>query len=125
MAQQAYRRNVARVGRLVNLVVDKLVVEVDVLGIDSRVAVVNLVYSAPINRAQTHRARLARGVDNTSVQFESAQLLARVSDCRDLGVCRWGAVCRHAVNACGNKFAVLNDYRAKRTAAVLHVLDRW
>lgn len=58
--------------RKFQLFVNKVVGKINTMGIMACVGIENLTYMSPIDSTQTHRTRLARGINDTIREVESA-----------------------------------------------------
>src|SRR5579863_2483964 len=124
LAHHLNHRNLAQRMGLRDLAIDKSVVEADLGGVRREVAEVNVREASPVNRAQTHGARLARSVEIAVFEFECPQLGASRADRGDLRVSGWIAGRSHAIYPFRYDRAVFHYDRTERSAASVDVFHR-
>ena len=122
VAAEGRRGQVAGRGRQRQFAVDKGIVEACRRRIVLRGGIEEAAQPCPVNRAQTHGARLARGVDVAAREVKSVQLRRCGTDGLHLGVRRGVVVGCHAIHALGNHLAAARNHRSERAAPVAHVL---
>ena len=122
-AKQYFRRQLAGRGWQSQFVVDERIVEIDALGIQLVVGIVNLVQTGPIDGSQAHGAGFTGCVDFASAQVESAQLGSGCSDGADFGMGGWVALGGYLVHAGGDDFAVAGDDGSEGTAPIGYVVN--
>jgi len=116
VAQKVDAFDVAFFNWAFDFVVNKMVVETDVRRVFVRAGVKYLLRSRPVNRAQTHRTRFARSVNNAIVELKRVQLLAGVSDGDNFGVRRRVVNRSYLIKTFADDFIVFDDDRAERSA---------
>ena len=79
----------------------------------------------PVNRAQTHRARLAACINVAAVQLERTDFLASRSNGHNFGMRGWIVIRRNEVGSARDHVALFYDERAERPSeAASHILHR-
>lgn len=117
-------RNGALIQRFAHLAVEERIVESDASRIRCAVAVVDSAAVRPIERGETHGARLATGVHVAAIESKAAKLRARLANRNDL--CVRGRIIGRSdtVDTSGQHLSILDDDRAERTTAVTHDILR-
>ena len=117
-AQKLFHGNLPLRDRRGDFVVDQVVIEINPLRVFAGVAVINFLEARPVNRSETHRARLATGVKFAVVELEIFQTFAGVTDRDHLGMCRRIVRGGDLIPAAPDYFSFANHNRAKRPAVV-------
>ena len=102
--------------------IDEGIVEAGLGGIVLGGGIVEVVEPRPVDCAETHGARLARGVDVAAREVKSVQFRRCGTDGLHLGVRRGVVVGCHAIHALGNHLAAARNHRSERAAPVAHIL---
>ena len=106
-----------------DFVVDQVVVEINPLRVLAGVAVINFLEARPVDRGQTHRARLATGVEFAIVEMEIFQPLAGVTDGHHLCVRRGIVGGSDLIPAAPDDLSFADDHSAERPAVIAAHLD--
>ena len=98
--------------------VDEVIAKANASGIVGGVGVKNLLDIGPDNGAQTHRARIAGGVELAAGQIIGAKLVAGRSDGLDFRVAGGVIFGQHLIMAAPDDFSVFDNDGTERTAFV-------
>src|SRR5207249_1237606 len=108
-----------------DLAINEIIIEGDARGILAGVAVKDAAQARPIHRAQTHRTRLATGVEIAIIELEGLEPPAGVANGDDLGVGSRVVAGSDLVAAAPDDFVSFDDDGAEGSAhAAAHHLDR-
>ena len=119
VAQQLRHGNGARLRIFCDLFINKVVVKLNVGGVDFGVGVVNLCKARPINGGQAHGTRLATCVNNGAGQIEIIDVRAGGANGHHFRM-RGGIVAgSDAVETFANNLGIFHNYGAKWTAVAL------
>ena len=120
VAEQRDGRHGARFLMLLQLLVNEIIGEVDGGGILFRVAIVDALDMRPIDGTEAHRTRLARGVDDTIREVESAEFAASLTDGVHLGMGGGVVVASDAVGTASDDFSIFHNDGPEGTTPVFH-----
>lgn len=106
------------------LVVNKRVIKIYGLCIVFGVAVAYPAYASPVERAQAHRAGLARAINRATRELKCRKFVAGIPDCHHLGVGGGIVVGYYTISSRRNNFSVTNDDGSKRASSAIDILNR-
>ena len=124
VAQKLNHRNAARLRLSLQFLVNERVIEARARGIGGYAGIKHARRPRPVNRAQTHRTRLASGVEVATVQLKLFKRAARFAYGDDFGVRGWIVCGGDAICALGDDAAVFCDDGAEGAAAAgVHIFQ--
>ena len=106
---------------LFRCLVDKVAYRTDALGIGINTAIINAANSGLIECAHAHWARLTAAIDHTSLEFDTALVIAGTTNGIDHGMSSGVILKTNRITCCSDYFAILDDYCAKGGTALSNI----
>lgn len=110
---------------LSDFIVNKFIIETNIGSILSGISEDNSLCIWPINGSKTHWAWLTTCVNCAFFQVESTKILASISNCHHLSMCRWIVQWSDLVKAFTNNTIFLNNDATKRSTFFIFDSIKW